>query len=127
MKALTLHQPYAWSILCVGGKRVENRTWETPYRGRFWVHAGKQWRPEAAAWINSEMGLLVPDRDKIVFGAIIGSVELVDIVYDADEWTEWAVPGMCHWLLRDPKRVKQPIYVAGRQGWWNYDGPMGHR
>jgi hypothetical protein len=122
MKTLTIHQPYAWAVMQIEGKKIENRTWETHYRGRFWVHAGKQWRPEAAAWIRNQFGLLVPDRKDAVFGAILGSVELVDVTYDADEWTEWAVPGMCHWLLRHPKRLPEPILnIPGRQGWWNYE------
>ena len=40
MKALSILQPWAWLIVH-GPKDVENRTWSTPFRGEFLVHAGK--------------------------------------------------------------------------------------
>ena len=40
MKALTISQPFA-SMIASGDKFVENRTWETLYRGPLAIHAGK--------------------------------------------------------------------------------------
>lgn len=40
MKALSIRQPWAWAIVNAG-KRVENRTWETRYRGPILIHAAK--------------------------------------------------------------------------------------
>ena len=40
MKALTISQPFA-SLIASGEKFVENRTWETLYRGPLAIHAGK--------------------------------------------------------------------------------------
>ena len=39
MKALTIHQPYA-SLIAVGAKRYETRSWATRYRGPIAIHAG---------------------------------------------------------------------------------------
>jgi len=39
MKAITISQPYA-SRIATGEKWVENRSWETPYRGPLAIHAG---------------------------------------------------------------------------------------
>lgn len=39
MKALSIRQPWAWAILHAG-KRIENRTWATRYRGPILIHAG---------------------------------------------------------------------------------------
>ena len=39
--ALSIRQPWAWLIVN-GYKDIENRDWKTHYRGRFYVHAGKQ-------------------------------------------------------------------------------------
>ena len=39
MKALTVRQPWAWAIVHAG-KRIENRTRRTNFRGRFYIHAG---------------------------------------------------------------------------------------
>jgi activating signal cointegrator 1 len=39
-KAITLHQPYA-SLIGVGAKRYETRSWGTKYRGPIAIHAAK--------------------------------------------------------------------------------------
>lgn len=38
---LSMHQPWA-SMLVMGIKQHEGRTWYTPYRGRLWIHAGSK-------------------------------------------------------------------------------------
>ena len=40
MKALTLTQPWA-SLVAIGAKRIETRSWSTPYRGLLAIHAAK--------------------------------------------------------------------------------------
>ena len=40
MLCLSMHQPWA-SLLVYGIKRVEGRGWNTDFRGRLWIHAGK--------------------------------------------------------------------------------------
>ena len=51
MKALTVHQPWAWAIIN-GRKRVENRKWSTRVRGRIAIHSSQtrdpNWRQLAA-------------------------------------------------------------------------------
>lgn len=39
-KAVTLHQPYA-SLIALGAKQYETRSWSTDYRGTMVIHAGK--------------------------------------------------------------------------------------
>lgn len=43
MMCLSMHQPWA-SLLVYGIKRVEGRGWNTDFRGRLWIHAGKSVR-----------------------------------------------------------------------------------
>lgn len=38
---LSMHQPWA-SLLVMGIKKHEGRTWYTPYRGRLWIHAASK-------------------------------------------------------------------------------------
>lgn len=40
-KALTLHQPWA-SLIALGVKTIETRSWSTKYRGPLAIHAGKR-------------------------------------------------------------------------------------
>lgn len=39
-KALSLRQPWAWAVL-TQGKRIENRQWNTKFRGLFFLHAAQ--------------------------------------------------------------------------------------
>lgn len=39
MRALTLWQPWA-TLIAIGAKRIETRSWRTPYRGPLAIHAG---------------------------------------------------------------------------------------
>jgi hypothetical protein len=120
MRALTLMQPWAWAVMHAG-KNIENRPWNTTHRGLFWVHAGKQYQEAATDWIRGELGLVVPARGELLFGAILGTVELVGVTRDADQWSRWAMPGCVHWMLRYPDPLSQPIPdVTGHQSWWDY-------
>lgn len=40
MKAITIHQPYA-TLIAIGAKQYETRSWPTRYRGPIAIHAGK--------------------------------------------------------------------------------------
>lgn len=44
-RVLSLHQPWA-SLLVNGIKRIENRNWNTAYRGRLWIHATSRRPPQ---------------------------------------------------------------------------------
>lgn len=43
MKALTLTQPWA-SLVALGAKRLETRSWSTPHRGLIAIHAAKGYK-----------------------------------------------------------------------------------
>lgn len=40
MKAITIHQPWA-TLIAIGQKRYETRSWNTDYRGEIAIHAGR--------------------------------------------------------------------------------------
>lgn len=110
--ALTVKQPWSWAIMSAG-KTVENRTWCTEHRGRLWIHAGgnvDHSRPDLLDLAIAEYGGLLVRR------ALLGHVTLVNIVSDAD--SEWAIPGLFHWVLTDPVLLPQPISMPGQQGLW---------
>ena len=43
MKAITILQPWTSLIAC-GEKKIETRSWETKYRGKIAIHAGKKYQ-----------------------------------------------------------------------------------
>ncbi len=121
MKALSIRQPWAELIL-QGRKTIELRTWRTNYRGRLALHAGQAIRKEACAAYGV-------DPARVVRGALVGTVELVEIVaLDASAWEalrdqhlslrDFSGP-MFGWCLKDPQRLPRPIPMPGRMGLFN--------
>lgn len=85
MKALSIRQPWAWLIL-QGFKPVENRTWETMYRGPLLIHAGQTMTradyEACALFIQSDSRIrhvlhALPARDQFHLGGIVGKANLV--------------------------------------------------
>lgn len=126
-KALTICQPYAHMIIVTQEKRVENRSWYTHYRGPLLIHAGK-----GKKWLDGDEDELYAD-DPMVFGAIIGRVQLVDVLHidqirkgthdDKYPWLrnhEHAFGPWC-WILSNVERF-DAIPINGAQGLWNYMG-----
>ena len=85
IKALTIHQLWAWAILA-GHKTIENRTWSTNYRGPLAIHAGASRAScdESAAFIR-QLGIEPPPVSELTFGAVIGVCDVVDVISMADK------------------------------------------
>ncbi|MBC8446429.1 MAG: ASCH domain-containing protein [Chloroflexi bacterium] len=121
MKALSIRQPWAELIL-QGRKTIELRTWQTHYRGRIAIHASQTVQEEACV----AYGL---DPARVVRGALIGTVELVDILpLDEAAWEALRdqhlslreFPGpIFGWRLEAPQRLSQPIPMRGRMSLFN--------
>ena len=88
MKALTLHQPFA-SLVAIGAKRIETRSWSTSYRGPLAIHASaKGPRTEADGTKAFDAALLAAYRAGIEveqiaplpYGAVVATCRLVDVV-----------------------------------------------
>ncbi len=121
MKALSIRQPWAELILR-GRKTIELRTWKTNHRGRIAIHASQTVREEACL----AYGL---DPARVVRGALVGTVELVDVLaLDDSMWetlrdqhlSQRDFPGpMFGWRLEHPQRLPQPISIRGRMSLFN--------
>lgn len=129
MKAITIKQPWA-SLIVAGLKDIENRSWKTNFRGRVLIHAGKTvskngWREMNQKQIdvaaNSKM--VGAKFNELPFGAIIGSVEIVDCV--KNHTSLWAIDGDWNWVLANPVMFPEPITdVKGKLSFWDYDGEL---
>jgi len=121
MKALSFRQPWAELIL-QGRKTIDLRTWSTHYRGRLAIHASKQVERD----ICEMYGL---DPATLATGALVGTVEVVDMVaMDDESWetlrNQHLKPGpfpgdLLGWRVTDPRRLPQPIPFRGRLGLFN--------
>jgi hypothetical protein len=90
MKALSIHQPWAWQIV-QGIIVVEFRSWSTNYRGRIFIHASKAIDKESLAkeqsWLTSYNKVLPDDLPR---GGIVGMATLDDCVQrvEASLWRQ---------------------------------------
>ena len=120
MRALTLRQPWAWAITHAG-KRIENRTWPTPYRGTILIHAGSKAFDDLAA-VEANVGRLsdrLRSEAMAQRSSIVAIAELVDVIHVrefGDDLPPWAAGPYC-WMLRNVRRI-EPIKTSGRQGLW---------
>jgi hypothetical protein len=115
VKVLSIRQPWCWAIVHEG-KDVENRTWYTPYRGPFLIHAAKtRGRSEQAdaRWIENEFGVVVP-KD-LPFGGIVGQATIVDCVRKYS--SPWAFGPWCFILEQAKPLPFQP--VKGQLGFFD--------
>ena len=69
MKALSLQQPWA-ELIASGRKTIETRTWNTKFKGEFYIHASKTINLKAAKKLKVK---------NFVTGALIGKARLVDV------------------------------------------------
>lgn len=111
MKALTIRQPWAWAILHAG-KGIENRSWTTSYRGPLAIHAAVTY----AAKAKLPRGVRPPPREDLPSGAIVGVVDLVDVVeHSSSRW----FGGPFGFVLVNPRAFARPLPCKGRLNLWS--------
>lgn len=139
MKALTLHQPWA-SLVAIGAKRIETRSWSTSYRGLLAIHAAKLWNdqlwriastgPIGIALLEARNGPDLLPLGMIVARCRLHAVARIQEDYPMDDDVAAAMtprerafgdftPGRFAWLLADVEALPQPIPARGRQGLWD--------
>jgi hypothetical protein len=144
MLALSVRQPWAWAI-ARGHKVIENRDWDTRFRGTLAIHAllrvdlDSSERPtiRAAGWD--------PADPVAAIGGIVAVVRLVGVCAAARPgslWSgakpgpgsgpgwagsgsggvcgcgAWANAGEYHWQLADPRPLPRPVMAVGEAGMW---------
>jgi hypothetical protein len=90
MKAITLYQPWA-TLVAMGKKRIETRSWSTNYRGPLAIHAGKNrmyitgahsiigQEPFRSALLDDQYGY--PTYPDFSLGRVVATCELVGCLY----------------------------------------------
>jgi len=113
MKCLSLHQPFA-SLVILGAKRFETRSWQTEYRGPLLIHASRRFPEEARALCREEpfRSALLRGRYRqsadLPLGALLGIVELEDCL---------PVTAVLHMLQNDPAERAFGDYRRARWAW----------
>lgn len=92
MKALSIRQPWAWLIVN-GYKAVENRDWNTNFRGEFLIHASKGMTRmeydscQGFCWRGLEptKQVTLPPFEDMERGGIVGIASLVNVVHEREK------------------------------------------
>lgn len=146
MKAITVCQPWAWAI-AQGYKRVDNRTWQTRYRGPILIHAGRERTKYAGVWQHLRSAEFAaaakrprdkalasvpwPTPEEVPYGAIVAVAKLIECVhwntvlalpiqYQALRCHPFAAGPWC-WLLGDIEAI-EPMPARGQRGLWEWPG-----
>lgn len=122
-KALSVRQPWAWAIL-FAGKDIENRSWQAvnhglTVRGEIAIHAAKgmtRQEYDDAAHFMASLGVECPPARDLWRGAVIGVVEVVDVVSESASRWFFGPRGL---VLRNPRSFA-PVPVNGALGYFDW-------
>jgi hypothetical protein len=139
MKALTLTQPWA-TLVAIGAKRIETRSWKTSYRGELAIHAAKAFPKYArdftlqpVCYEQMRRSARLESRQKgwpaYPLGYVLATCRLqLCISTDALRYVselEHAFgdfsPGRFAWFLTDIKLLPKPIPAKGSLGLWEWN------
>jgi hypothetical protein len=136
MRGLTAWQPYA-TLLAIGAKPYETRSWWTNYRGLVAIHAAK--KP-----VEHVLRLLPEETKRVIFnalsaspvkldirfplGAVVGvgnlvACHLIDdefiskLTYEQRQMGDFT-PGRYAWEFRDVTPLMKPVKMLGAQCLW---------
>ncbi len=128
MRAITIHQPWA-SLVAIGAKTIETRSWSTKYRGPVAIHAAKKAVPVDDPYYRNVISAAALDYDELPCGVILATCNLVDCQKITSAncpcYPEYAFsdfkPGLYAWKLMDIKPVSAPIPARGYRGLWDWN------
>jgi len=143
MKAISLIQPWA-TLVVIGAKKIETRSWNTSHRGEILIHASKKMTGEYKRLCQEEpFKTSLKDVDELPLGRIIGKVNILGTAstdafglmstgiplkktYSKKDWDiELAFgdysPGRFGWLLSDPVSFTNHYPINGSMSLWNFD------
>lgn len=127
MKAISILQPWA-SLIAIGVKHIETRTWKTDYRGALAIHASKGFRDEARS-LCFDPTFARYIRFPLPLGCIIAICRLGEVYpISASDWIPSKerpfgdyTPGRYGWMLEDIHALAEPIPIKGRLRLWDWD------
>lgn len=133
MKAITLWQPWA-SLVAIGMKEYETRSWPTAYRGPLAIHAAKRMQFDQAqlcvtAPFKDALGVAFKTVGDLPLGAVLCVCELLDVVRVESIRTRMPVmerafgdysDGRWAWKLKVTEQFDVPVPAKGFQQLWDW-------
>jgi activating signal cointegrator 1 len=141
MKALTVTQPWA-TLIAIGAKHVETRSWTTGHRGPLAIHAAHRFPAWARELCRTDPFRLVLDQvgmtgpEALPRGMVVATCRLAAVQPTSGPLpAAWPVgrhevvfgdyrPGRYAWLLTDITPLAHPVLARGALGLWSWEpGP----
>lgn len=131
MKALSLRQPWA-TLVAIGAKKIETRSWRTGYRGPLAIHASATFGPTETHLCDGEpFHCALLSIGSMPLGAVVAIVDLVDVeaitAANTPQEPERSFgdygPGRWAWRLENVRRLAPAIAVRGHLGLWTWEIP----
>nr|WP_138751759.1 ASCH domain-containing protein [Paenibacillus sinopodophylli] len=143
MKAITIIQPWA-TLIAIGAKKFETRSWPTKHRGELAIHAGKKIDREACEQETIKTALAAHGYtpDNLPTGSIVATGSLSECYkarqYGLSDYVELTSnsgiksidgpefvygdysTGRFAWEIADVQQLAEPIPAKGQQGLWNW-------
>jgi activating signal cointegrator 1 len=133
MKCLTIRQPWA-TLIALGEKQIETRSWPTSYRGDLAIHAGMQvdkaiCKTEPYQSVLTRHGYTA---DNLPSGVILATSRLAGCCGVTPQQAQQSWPGgneyvfgdyaegRYAWKLEGVVALAHPIAAKGRLGFWEY-------
>jgi len=137
---LTLHQPWA-TLMAIGAKRIETRSWPTSYRGLVAIHAAKTFPSDAREFCRGDVPYFYLtdvcgwEAEELPLGAVVATGilceclpagEVVDNLSDyvPEEGQEEELllgdysRGRWAWVFRDVREINPTVPCRGALGLW---------
>lgn len=147
MKAITIKQPWA-TLIALGEKKFETRSWQTKYRGQLAIHAGKTIDMEAYEWSEIRTALLkhgIQSHEDLPTGVVLATANLIEchkiktnyfpmydeekastesgLLIEGDEyWFGDYDEGRYAWELTNLQVLSEPVPAKGQLSLWEWDG-----
>jgi hypothetical protein len=138
IKVISIVQPWA-TLIMLGEKRFETRSWATKYRGELGIHSSKKMDKRICEQepfksvlgkhgytaVSLPVGTILGKANLTKCLAVTGDVESVALLENGElvEGNEYAFgsfnEGRFAWEIRDIVQI-QPIPAKGQLGLWNY-------
>lgn len=140
MKAITIKQPWA-TLIALGEKKFETRSWATKHRGPIAIHAGKSIDLDAYVEFADVLESYGYESFKdLPTGAVISRANLIECHKVIKEYPEQSTAeveafyidgkeydygfyeeGRYAWELKDVLNFIKPIPAKGQLSLWNWD------
>ena len=126
---LSMHQPWA-SLLVMGIKRVEGRTWYTAHRGRLWIASTAKQTSEHDIKVVENMYKALYGNERITFpkfypsSCLLGCVDVMDCLAQEDysnEFPEGESDSPFVFVCENPQQLTVKFPVKGQHKIWKLD------